>query len=123
MENLAFKKETWLNKERHRKRALDGQEVDVILSQKLADKAVDGVITNDIDSCAILDNYYDDEPQLTIDLGARRDVSGVTVYTWQGQQDGKSSIIYFAFKPCINKAPLLNQALCKYFLNQHQWIY
>lgn len=90
MENLAFKKETWLNKERHRKRALDGgQEVDVILSQKLADKAVDGIITNDINSCAILDNYYDDEPQLTIDLGTRRDVSGVTVYTWLGQQDGE----------------------------------
>lgn len=89
VENLAFKKETWLNKERHRKRALNGHEVDVILSQKLAEKAVDGVITNDINNCAILDNYYDDEPQLTIDLGARRDVSGVTVYTWQGQQDGK----------------------------------
>jgi len=94
VENLAFKKETWLNKERHRKRALDGHEVDVILSQKLAEKAVDGVTVNDINSCAILDNYYDDEPQLTIDLGSRRDVSGVTIVTWQGQQDGEPSFCF-----------------------------
>ncbi|XP_067932055.1 lactadherin-like [Watersipora subatra] len=91
VENLAFQKETWLNKERHRKRALDGRDVEAIISQKLAEKAVDGVIINDINSCAILDNYYDAEPQLTIDLGARRDVSGVTIYTWQGQKD-KSDI-------------------------------
>lgn len=60
-----------------------------MVNQKLAEKAVDGVTINDIDSCTILDNYYDDEPQLTIDLGTRQDVSGVTVFTWQGQQDGE----------------------------------
>ena len=90
VENIAFGKETWLNKERHRKRAVEGYEVDVLLNQRLAEKAVDGVTINDIDSCAILDNYYDDEPQITIDLGARHDVSGVTVFTWLGQQDSKS---------------------------------
>lgn len=94
MENIAFKKETWLYKERHRKRALNGHEVDVALSQKLAEKAVDGVTVNDINSCAILDNYYDDEPQITIDLGTRHDVSGVTVYTWLGQQDSKCTLAY-----------------------------
>ncbi|XP_067931280.1 lactadherin-like [Watersipora subatra] len=84
VENIAFKKETWLNKERHNKRALvSGSKDD--LNKKLAEKAVDGNITNALDSCAILDNYYDTEPQLTIDLGVRRDVSGVVVYLWEGQ--------------------------------------
>lgn len=77
-----------MNKERHKKRALEGV-YDPSLSDKLAQKAVDGITINDINSCAIIDSYYDDEPQLTIDLGGRYDVSGVVVYTWQGQQDSK----------------------------------
>lgn len=88
VENIAFKKETWLNKERHRKRALEGV-YDPWLSEKLSQKAVDGVTVNDINSCTILDSYYDDEPQLTIDLGVRYDVAGVIIYTWQGQKDGQ----------------------------------
>lgn len=93
VENIAFKKETWLNKERHSKRAVEGNEVDLALSQRLAEKAVDGITINDIDSCAILDNYYDEEPQITIDLGSRHDVSGVTVFTWLGQQDSKYTLL------------------------------
>jgi len=52
-------------------------------------QAVDGNTTNDIASCAILDSYYDAEPQLTIDLGERTDVSGVVIYMWQSHEDGK----------------------------------
>ena len=52
-------------------------------------QAVDGNTTNDINSCAILDNYYDAEPQLTIDLGVRQDVSGVVIYMWEGQKDSE----------------------------------
>lgn len=88
VENIAFKKETWLNNERHNKRAL-GAGVDSELNQKLAEKAVDGLTENDINSCTILDNYYDDKPQLTIDLGSRHDVSGIIVYMWHGHNDGK----------------------------------
>lgn len=56
-------------------------------------QAVDGNLTNDINACTILDNYYDDEPQLTIDLGNRRDVSGVVLYMWEGHNDREYSLL------------------------------
>lgn len=90
MENIAYRKETWLNKERHQKRALEGM-VDPTLSETLSQKAVDGVTANDINLCTIVDNYYDEEPQLTIDLGMRYTVAGVLVYTWLGEVDGKQT--------------------------------
>ena len=53
-------------------------------------QAVDGNTVNDITQCAILDSFYDSEPQLTIDLGHRKDVSGVVIYMWEGIKDSKS---------------------------------
>lgn len=58
-------------------------------------QAVDGNTTNDINSCTIIDNYYDKEPQLTIDLGQRKDVSGVVIYMWEGQKDSESTYTEF----------------------------
>lgn len=91
VENIAFKKVTWLNNRRHMKRHLgkDGVEPDLQAYDKLAAKAVDGVADGGIKACTILDNYYDDEPQLTIDLGGRRSVAGVIMLTWQ--EDSKEA--------------------------------
>lgn len=103
VENIAFGKDTWLNKERHQKRALEGV-VDPTLSEKLSQKAVDGLTANDINQCTIVDNYYDDEPQLTIDLGRRYNVAGIVVYTWLGQMDGEgATTIYLRNKQSEHK--------------------
>ena len=67
--------------------------------------AVDGKENINLPNCAIMDNYYVDKPvgslivavhQLTdinvqvfmVDLGAKTEVSGVVILTWQGAGQG-----------------------------------
>ena len=79
VENLAFKKEAWINSKRHYKRHIRNR-----ITQGHASRAVDGLIAHDIHRCTILDNIYGDNPVWTVDLGTSTDVSGVVIYTWQG---------------------------------------
>ena len=45
-----------------------------------------------LQSCTILDNLYGKYPLLTIDLGHKMKVSGVVIYTWQGDGQGEDGL-------------------------------
>lgn len=80
VENLAYRKEAWINSQRHYKRHIRNRIV-----QGHAARAVDGKIELNLASCTILDNLYGDNPIWTVDIGANTPVSGIVIYTWQGQ--------------------------------------
>ncbi|XP_055996917.1 lactadherin-like isoform X2 [Ostrea edulis] len=84
VENLAYKKQAWINGKNPKKRHI---------TQKIVrghpDRAVDGKIDFDLHSCTILDNLYGDTPVWTVDLGSKTSVSGVIIYTWQGSGEQK----------------------------------
>ncbi|VDI54556.1 lactadherin [Mytilus galloprovincialis] len=86
VENLAFKKEAWINSKRHYKRHIRNR-----ITQGHASRAVDGFIDQDVHRCTILDNIYGDNPVWTVDLGHNVDVSGVVIYTWQGFDEKKDT--------------------------------
>ncbi|XP_041365441.1 lactadherin-like isoform X2 [Gigantopelta aegis] len=79
VENLAFKKESWINNKRHYKRHIRNQ-----LQAGHASRAVDGNLDLTFTSCTILDNLYGDNPVWTVDLGTKQAVAGIIIYTWQG---------------------------------------
>ncbi|XP_046567293.1 lactadherin-like isoform X1 [Haliotis rubra] len=81
VENLAFKKESWINSKRHYKRHIRNQ-----VAEGHASRAVDGNLDINFQSCTILDNLYGDNPVWTVDLGNKQAVAGVIIYTWQGRK-------------------------------------
>lgn len=83
MENLAYKKEAWINSKRHYKRHIRNE-----LDEGHASRAVDGVVDLNLHSCTILDTLYGDNPVWMLDLGEKTKVSGIIIYTWQGQGHG-----------------------------------
>ncbi|KAK3101914.1 hypothetical protein FSP39_007317 [Pinctada imbricata] len=87
VENLAFKKEAWINGKNPKKRHIRNKIV-----RGHAARAVDGKIDFDLQACTILDNLYGDTPVWTVDLGTKSPVSGVVIYTWQGSDDPKSLV-------------------------------
>lgn len=82
VENLAYKKEAWINSKRHYKRHIRNHIV-----HGHASRAVDGNIDTNLVSCTILDNLYGDNPVWTVDLGTKHSVSGVVMFTWQGSEN------------------------------------
>lgn len=78
VENLAYKKEAWINGKNPKKRHVSPK-----IDRGHPDKAVDGKIDFDLHACTILDNLYGDTPVWTVDLGAKTSVSGIIIYTWQ----------------------------------------
>ncbi|XP_069132853.1 lactadherin-like isoform X3 [Argopecten irradians] len=78
VENLAYKKEAWINSKRHYKRHIRNRIV-----HGHASRAVDGRIDVSLSSCTILDNLYGDNPIWTVDIGKINPISGVVIYTWQ----------------------------------------
>ncbi|XP_064477173.1 lactadherin-like [Ornithodoros turicata] len=76
-ENLAFKRDTWVNDERFSwSEWTDGH----------SSFAVDGDLqAQHARHCAILDNYYVDQPLWMVDLGETRSVRGLLVVTWHGR--------------------------------------
>lgn len=85
VENLAYKKDSWINKKTLYKRHIRHK-----LPEGHADRAVDGDLDLRLQSCTILDNLYGKYPLWTVDLGHKTTVSGVVIYTWQGDGQGKS---------------------------------
>ncbi|RUS74395.1 hypothetical protein EGW08_017850 [Elysia chlorotica] len=79
IENLAFKKDSWINKKTHYKRHIRHN-----VAEGHAMRAVDGNLDLRLESCTVLDNLYGKYPLWTVDLGRKSDVSGVVIYTWQG---------------------------------------
>ena len=77
--NKAFQGSTWVNDKRHTwKQWKYGHST----------LAVDGQENTNLPNCAIMDNYYVDKPVFMVDLGARVQVNGAVVITWQGQGQG-----------------------------------
>ncbi|XP_064601589.1 lactadherin-like isoform X2 [Liolophura sinensis] len=79
IENLAFKKESWINSRRHYKRHIRNRIV-----HGHASRAVDGDFNRNLNSCTILDNLYGDNPVWMVDLGRKAKIAGVMIHTWQG---------------------------------------
>ena len=85
MENLAFNKRALIStSSRHQKRHISNSHI----AQDRASQAVDGRLEQGLRFCTILDNLYGDV--FAIDLGRKRKVSGVVIYTWQGEGQGKN---------------------------------
>ena len=79
MPNKAFREQTWTNDKKHSwKQWRYGH----------SSLAVDGNADANLPNCAIMDNYYVDDPVWMVDLGKAVDVNGVVVLTWQGSGQG-----------------------------------
>ena len=77
--NKAFREHTWTNDKKHSwKQWRYGH----------SSLAVDGNADANLPNCAIMDNYYVDNPVWMVDLGKSVDANGVVVLTWQGSGQG-----------------------------------
>jgi len=83
VENVAYKKDSWINNKRQLKRHIRNQ-----WTRGHASRAVDGDPTVATQTCTVLDNFYVDRPTLLVDLGQKTRVSGIKIVTWQGHSDG-----------------------------------
>ena len=81
MANKAFEKTTWINDKRQ-----DWKE----WRYGHSSLAVDGKLDTSLSNCAIMDNYYVDEPVWMVDMGRRTNINGVIALTWQGAGQGKT---------------------------------
>lgn len=83
VENLAYKKETWVNDKRH-----------TWIGWKYGHSsfAVDGDVDTTLQKCAILDNYYVDHPIWMVDLGGKKQIHGLLVMTWQGKGQDRANL-------------------------------
>ena len=90
VENLAFNKRALIStSSRHQKRHISNSHI----AQDRASQAVDGRLEQGLRFCTILDNLYGDV--FAIDLGRKRKVSGVVIYTWQGEGQGKDRLNFW----------------------------
>lgn len=87
VENLAYNKRALIStSSRHSKRHIS----QTYVPQDRASQAVDGRLEQGLRYCTILDNLYGDV--FTVDLGRKTKVSGVLIFTWQGEgEDGASA--------------------------------
>ncbi|XP_043217776.1 lactadherin-like [Amphibalanus amphitrite] len=82
MENLAYQRPTWVNDKRQSWKDW------TYGNSKLA---VDGDESHHLNKCAILDNYYVDNPVWMVDLGRRRKMNGVVLALWDGKGEDNST--------------------------------
>ncbi|KAH9366200.1 hypothetical protein HPB48_016765 [Haemaphysalis longicornis] len=84
-ENLAYRHETWVNDRRYSfAQWTDGH----------SSFAVDGDASQQPRGCAILDNYFVDQPVWMVDLGRRQRVRGLVVLTWQPRHQHERTKVY-----------------------------
>jgi len=83
VENLSYKKESWINNRRQHKRHVGTE-----WQRGHASRAVDGDVDQALHRCIALDNFYVERPTLKIDLSRRSLVTGLIMVTWQGQGQG-----------------------------------
>lgn len=79
VENLAYHHNTWLNDKRHLWKDW---------KYGRASLAVDGDSDATLHRCAILDNYFVENPVWMVDLGKKHNINGVVIATWQGKGQG-----------------------------------
>lgn len=82
LENLAYEKPTWVNDKRQTWKEWKYG------NSKLA---VDGNTDNTLQKCAILDNYYKENPVWMVDLKNKRKINGLILVMWTGKGEDKST--------------------------------
>ena len=106
MENLAYKKDSFVNSRRQYKRhtrrhhqqqsgsvnAVDDQP-SLNRDRPNDDRARQNAVESGIQSCTVLDNFYVETPVWMVDLGKRTLVSGVIIVTWPGNPNGTSLLM------------------------------
>ncbi|KAK2165452.1 hypothetical protein LSH36_50g07018 [Paralvinella palmiformis] len=93
IENVAFKKESWINNKRQFKRHIRNRWM-----HGHAARAVDGSFDQSLHSCTVLDNFYVERPIWMVDLGRKAKISGVVMVTWQGKdQDPRTTYRDYMF--------------------------
>lgn len=115
MENLAYHHNTWLNDKRHLWKDW---------KYGRASLAVDGDSDATLHRCAILDNYFVENPVWMVDLGKKHNINGVVIATWQGKGQDKTATyrdyqtnlekltVYVSNKPRLETADLLAEGSC-----------
>ena len=84
---MAFKKESWINNKRSNKKRHTRNNQPWMRGH--AARAVDGNFDQTLHSCTILDNFYVEKPVWMVDLGDRKQISGVMIMTWQGEDQNE----------------------------------
>ena len=97
VENLAYHHNTWLNDKRHLWKDW---------KYGRASLAVDGDADATLHRCAILDNYFVDNPVWMVDLGKKSNINGVVIVTWQGKGQGIQRSSSFRFNGIVD--PILS---------------
>jgi len=115
VENLAFHHNTWLNDKRHLWKDW---------KYGRANLAVDGSTESTLHRCAIVDNYFVEQPIWMVDLGHKHSINGVIIVTWQGKgqdktasyRDYQSSMeklsVYVSNKPRLEAVDLVSEPEC-----------
>lgn len=115
IENLAFHHNTWLNDKRHLWKDW---------KYGRANLAVDGSTESTLHRCAIVDNYFVEQPIWMVDLGHKHSINGVIIVTWQGKgqdktasyRDYQSSMeklsVYVSNKPRLEAVDLVSEPEC-----------
>lgn len=106
VENLAYKKDSFINSRRQYKRhtrRTQHSDSDTSGGSVITDHQMDR--QNDVDSgihsCTVLDNFYVETPVWMVDLGKQTIVSGVIIVTWPGNPNGTSHLFTDQPLACI----------------------
>jgi len=83
--NRAYGRPTWTNDKRHSWEQWRYGHASLAVDGRDGEDQRGGQALSD---CAIMDNYYVEEPVLRVDLGRHQRVRGVAVATWQGKGQG-----------------------------------
>jgi len=89
VENLAYRKDSFVNSRRQYKRHTRRHQHQPSVSEDRQNDVETGRGGGaGIHSCTVLDNFYVETPVWMIDLGKKSTVSGVIIVTWPGNPNG-----------------------------------
>ena len=96
VENLAYKKDSFVNSRRQHKRHTRRHQQHLDADNDVEDHQLDrqNAVDSGIHSCTVLDNFYVETPVWMVDLGKKTTVSGVIIITWPGNPNGRSTTEY-----------------------------
>lgn len=99
MENLAYRKESYVNSRRQHKRHIHVTSAEDAGTDSRFRSVSDasyghggggggGGLGLTAHGCTMMDNFYVEKPVWMVDLGKKTTVSGVIIYTWSGDASG-----------------------------------
>jgi len=77
VENVAYKKESWISNRRQVKRHVRAR-----WKHGRAGHAVDGIVNSSPETCTVLDNFDVDRPVWMVNLGKKVNIAGVVIISW-----------------------------------------